>query len=70
MAAILSLLSGLAGIFNKVLEYFAQKRLIDQGRVQQKAENNALALDDVETANGAANDPYVVECVRQSFKRN
>jgi len=70
MTAILSLLSGLASIFNKMLDYFAQKRLIDQGRVQQKAENNARAFGEIETANGAANDPYVVKCVRQSFKRD
>jgi hypothetical protein len=68
--SIVSFLSGLVSIFNKVFDYFREKALIDQGRVQQKAEDNAKALDDVKTANDAAADPYVVDLVRQSLRRD
>ena len=70
MVAILKILSGLVGIFNKVLDYVREKRLIDQGRVQQKAEDNAVALKNVETALDAASDPYIVDLVRQSLRRD
>ena len=70
MGSILSLLSGLVSIFNKVFDYFREKALVDQGRVQQKAEDNAKALDDVHTANNAATDPYVVDLVRKSLRRD
>lgn len=70
MGSILSLLSGLVSIFNKVFDYFREKALVDQGRVQQKAEDNAKALDDIKTANNAATDPYVVDLVRKSLRRD
>ena len=70
MIGILKLLEGLTSIFNKVLDIFREKRLVNQGRSEQKAEDNAKVLESVKTAFDAAYDPAVVAVVRHRFKRD